>query len=66
MNGQIRRDELQNGLFPVISGDSWIWGGGLGLWVSALTPPRRWERSCAAPSQAHPLTTPQAHLHTQR
>ena len=32
----------------------------------SLTPLRRWESSCAAPSVAHPLTAPQAHLHTQR
>ncbi len=32
----------------------------------SLTPPRLWERSCAAPSLAHPLTAPQADPHTHR
>lgn len=32
----------------------------------SLTPLRCWERSCAAPSLAHPRTAPQAHLHTHR
>jgi hypothetical protein len=38
----------------------------LDLLHESLTPPRRWERSCVAPSLAHPLTAPQAHPHTHR
>ncbi len=32
----------------------------------SLAPPRLWERSCAAPSLAHPLTAPRADPHTHR
>jgi hypothetical protein len=103
MNRQIRRDELQNGLFSsyqATRGSGW-WSWLVGLWLvqgparhrqnlagppqrqwsprlhqvvvieagplhESLTPPRRWERSCAAPSLAHPLTAPQARPHNHR
>jgi hypothetical protein len=87
MNRQIRRDELENGLFSSYQATC---GSGLVVlacgplaragarpapakpgWpapaaMEPLTPPRRWERSCAAPSLVHPLTAPRAHPHNHR